>query len=78
MKVETRFIHGGLSCVTVVNGGVSETSFTGGFVGTPPPLSNVFISQDEDNRLEEGTDGGLYVSNTFAPDPLMTYLLARG
>lgn len=36
------------------------------------------ISEDPDNRLKRGSDGGLHVSDTLSPDPLMYYLLARG
>lgn len=36
------------------------------------------ISKDPDNRLTEGSDGGLYVRDTFNPDPLAYYILAKG
>lgn len=36
------------------------------------------ISTDPDNRLKPGSDGGLYVADTFIPDPLTYYLLERG
>lgn len=36
------------------------------------------ISTDADNRLKLGSDGKLYVADTLTPDPLDSYLLARG
>ena len=36
------------------------------------------ISADPDNRLTQGSDNGLYVSNTLNPDPLAYYILAKG
>jgi hypothetical protein len=43
-----------------------------------PSAVEAQISADPDNRLKEGTDGGLYVADTFIPDPLAYYLLERG
>lgn len=39
--------------------------------------SQVKISSEPDNRLELKQDG-LYVSNTFDPDPLPFYILSKG
>lgn len=39
--------------------------------------SQVNISAESDNRLELKQDG-LYVSNTFDPDPLPFYILSKG
>lgn len=35
------------------------------------------ISSDPDNRLVQGTDGGLHVLNDLTPDPLAYYILAK-
>lgn len=39
--------------------------------------SQVKISSEPDNRLEQKHDG-LYVSDTFDPDPLPFYILSKG
>ena len=43
-----------------------------------PSASEAQISADPDNRLKPGSDGGLYVADTYIPDPLAYYLLERG
>ncbi|WP_296125381.1 hypothetical protein [Pseudomonas sp. Ga0074129] len=35
------------------------------------------ISADIDNRLKQGTDGGLHVLDDLIPNPLAYYILAR-
>lgn len=35
------------------------------------------VSSDPDNRLTVGSDGGLFVRDTFIPDPLAYYILAK-
>lgn len=43
------------------------------------PLSEgAGISTDTDNRLDYGSDGGLYVKDNLNPDPLAYYMIARG
>lgn len=39
--------------------------------------THIKISAEPDNRLEQKHDG-LYVSNTFDPDPLPFYILSKG
>lgn len=36
------------------------------------------ISEDENNRLKIGADEKLYVEDSFSPDPLAYYILAKG
>lgn len=43
----------------------------------PPGDATVEISGDPDNRLERGSDQGLYVRDDLIPDPLAYYILAR-
>ncbi|MFT4041217.1 MAG: hypothetical protein QM692_23750 [Thermomicrobiales bacterium] len=46
--------------------------------GPPGPAgSGTAISADADNRATLGSDGGVYVSDDFAPDPLAYYILAK-
>lgn len=44
---------------------------------TPGTNDAPLISADPDNRAAAGTDGGVYVSNDFTPDPLAYYILAK-
>ena len=61
----TVIVHpGGVANVTVVNQGGTAT----------PPA----ISADPDNRIREGSDGGLHVLDNLIPDPLAYYILAKG
>ena len=36
------------------------------------------ISADPNNRLTQGSDNGLFVSDNLNPDPLAYYILAKG
>lgn len=36
------------------------------------------ISEDLNNRITQGTDGGLHVLDDLIPDPLAYYILAKG
>lgn len=40
--------------------------------------TTAFISNDDNNRLKRGSDGGYYVLDGFSPDPLAYYILAKG
>jgi hypothetical protein len=59
---------------------------TAGEQGPPgPPGKNApgsdgapIISEDPNNRITQGTDGGLYVLDDLTPDPLAYYILAKG
>ena len=61
--------NGQLTVVTVV--GVRGPQ--GGPGGGNAPA----ISADPDNRIKQGTDGGLHVLDDFSPDPLAYYILAK-
>jgi len=39
--------------------------------------NNPTISTDDDNRLQLGGDGGLFVLDNLVPDPLSYYILSR-
>lgn len=59
---------------------------TAGEQGPPgPPGKNApgsdgapIISEDLDNRITLGNDGGLHVLDDLTPDPLAYYILAKG
>ena len=40
-------------------------------------VGGAHISADTPNRLRWGSDGGLYVPDDLAPDPLAYYILAK-
>lgn len=48
--------------------------------GPPGPGADgsPIISTDADNRIKQGTDGGLHVLDDLTPDPLAYYILAKG
>lgn len=46
--------------------------------GMDAPGVSPVISADPDNRLTQGTDGGLHVLDDLTPDPLAYYILAKG
>ena len=51
-----------------------------GVQGVPGPQGKdgqTHISADTPNRLRWGSDGGLYVPDDLAPDPLAYYILAK-
>lgn len=48
-----------------------------GPVGAPGKDGQTHISADTPNRLRWGSDGGLYVPDDLAPDPLAYYILAK-
>lgn len=67
--------------VTVIQGaGPTQTVTVVGMrcLHTTPGTNDApLISADPDNRAAAGTDGGVYVSNDFTPDPLAYYILAK-
>ena len=48
-----------------------------GVPGPPGKDGQTHISADTPNRLRWGSDGGLYVPDDLAPDPLAYYILAK-
>lgn len=71
MAITTHITNNGrLTVVTVV--GVRGPQ--GGPGGGNAPA----ISADPDNRIREGSDGGLHVLDNLIPDPLAYYILAKG
>ena len=62
--------NGQLTVVTVV--GVRGPQGGPGGGGNAPA-----ISADTNNRIREGSDGGLHVLDDFSPDPLAYYILAK-
>ena len=48
-----------------------------GAAGAPGKDGQTHISADTPNRLRWGSDGGLYVPDDLAPDPLAYYILAK-
>ena len=48
-----------------------------GVPGPPGKDGQTHISADTPNRLRWGSDGGLYVPDELAPDPLAYYILAK-
>lgn len=42
------------------------------------PAGSGRISDDPDNMLKRGSDGGLFVLDDLQPDPLIAYILAKG
>lgn len=60
------------------NGNVRVTVFgVRGPQGAPGSGSGAAISEDPNNRATYGSDGGVFVSNDFVPDPLAYYILAK-
>lgn len=49
-----------------------------GMRGPKGDVALASISTDPGNRLTEGSDGKLYVSDDLNPDPLAYYILAKG
>ncbi|AVO33692.1 hypothetical protein [Ottowia oryzae] len=72
MAITTHITNNGrLTVVTVV--GVRGPQGGPGGGGNAPA-----ISADPDNRIREGSDGGLHVLDNLIPDPLAYYILAKG
>ena len=70
-----------MSMVTIINnGGRVQVVTTVGRVPAQPGGGGAVpaISADPDNRIKQGTDGGLHVLDDFSPDPLAYYILAKG
>ena len=73
MSISTHITNNGRLTVVTVVGVRGPQGGSGAGTGTNP-----LISADPDNRLKEGTDGGLHVSDDLIPDPLAYYILAKG